>query len=104
MQSVSKIGFPNLAAFSHSIRKPLGTIRMGEDRMRHKIGILLLSSAAMIVPAAAQQGQPNPNQAAAKAILQAADKAIGASSVKSITVAATGWMGYPGQQFSEGDL
>jgi glyoxylase-like metal-dependent hydrolase (beta-lactamase superfamily II) len=72
--------------------------------MRHRIGILLLSSAAMIVPAAAQQGQPNPNQVAAKAILQAADKAIGASSVKSITVAATGWMGYPGQQFSEGDL
>jgi glyoxylase-like metal-dependent hydrolase (beta-lactamase superfamily II) len=58
----------------------------------------------MIAPAAAQQGQPNPNQAAAKALLQAADKAIGASSVKSMTVSATGWMGYPGQQFSEGDL
>ena len=72
--------------------------------MRHKIGILLLSSAAMVVPAAAQQGQPNPNQAAARAILQAADKAIGASNVKSWTATATGWMGYPGQQFSEGDL
>jgi hypothetical protein len=40
--------------------------------------MLLLTSAAAIVPAVAQQGQPNPNQAAAKAILQAADKAIGA--------------------------
>jgi glyoxylase-like metal-dependent hydrolase (beta-lactamase superfamily II) len=72
--------------------------------MRYKIGILLLSSAAMIVPAAAQQGQPNPNQAAAKAILQAADKAIGASNVKSYAITATGWMGYPGQQFAQGDL
>jgi len=58
----------------------------------------------MIVPAAAQQGQPNPNQAAAKAILQAADKAIGASNVKSYAITATGWMGYPGQQFAQGDL
>ena len=72
--------------------------------MRHKIAILLLSSAAMIVPASAQQGQPNPNQAAAKAILQAADKAIGASSVKSYVATATGWMGSPGQQFAQGDL
>jgi len=73
-------------------------------RMRQKVGLLLLTSAAMIVPAAAQQGQPNPNQAAAKAILQAADKAIGASNVKSYTVSATGWRGYPGQQFAQGDL
>ena len=72
--------------------------------MRHKIGILLLSSAAMIVPAAAQQGQPNPNQAAAKAILQAADAAIGASKVNSYVASSTGWRGYPGQQFAEGDL
>jgi glyoxylase-like metal-dependent hydrolase (beta-lactamase superfamily II) len=72
--------------------------------MRHRIGILLLSSAAMIVPAAAQQGQPNPNQVAAKAILQAADKAIGASSVNSYVASSTGWRGYPGQQFAEGDL
>jgi hypothetical protein len=70
--------------------------------MRQKIGILLLTSTAMIVPAAAQNAAPNPAQAAAKSLLQAADKAIGASNVKSITVAATGWMGYPGQQFSEG--
>ena len=44
-------------------------------RTRHKIGALLLASTALIAPAAAQQGQPNPNQAAGKAILQAADKA-----------------------------
>ena len=72
--------------------------------MRHRVGILLLSSAAMIVPAAAQNAQPNPNQVAAKAILQAADKAIGASSVNSYVASSTGWRGYPGQQFSEGDL
>jgi glyoxylase-like metal-dependent hydrolase (beta-lactamase superfamily II) len=72
--------------------------------MRHKIGLLLLTSTAMIVPAAAQQGQPNPNQVAAKALLQAADKAIGASSVKSFTATSTGWLGYPGQQFARGDL
>src|SRR5271169_6808939 len=77
---------------------------MGEDRMRHKIGILLLSSAAMILPAAAQQGQPNPNQVAAKTILQAADKAIGASSVNSYVASTAGRRGYPGQQFAEGDL
>jgi glyoxylase-like metal-dependent hydrolase (beta-lactamase superfamily II) len=72
--------------------------------MRQKIGILLLTSTALIVPAAAQQGQPNPNQVAAKAILQAADKAIGASSVNSFIATGSGWRGYPGQQFSEGDL
>jgi glyoxylase-like metal-dependent hydrolase (beta-lactamase superfamily II) len=72
--------------------------------MKTKLGVLLLASSAMIVPAVAQQGQPNPAQAAAKALLQAADKAIGASSVKSVTATATGWMGYPGQQFAQGDL
>src|SRR5262249_62424489 len=36
---------------------------------------------------------------------QAADKAIGASSVKSLSqTAATGRLGYPGQQFARGDL
>jgi hypothetical protein len=58
----------------------------------------------MIAPAVAQQGQPNPNQAAAKALLQAADNAVGASKVKSYVLSATGWMGYPGQQFAQGDL
>ena len=72
--------------------------------MKTRLVMLLLASSAMIVPAAAQQGQPNPNQVAAKALLQAADKAIGASSVKSFTVTSTGWRGYPGQQFAQGDL
>ena len=72
--------------------------------MKTKLGMLLLLSTAMVAPAAAQPGQPNPNQAAAKAILQAADKAIGASNVKSYIVTATGWMGSPGQQFAQGDL
>jgi glyoxylase-like metal-dependent hydrolase (beta-lactamase superfamily II) len=73
-------------------------------RTRHKIEILLLASTAMIVPASAQQGQPNPNQAAAKAILQAADAAIGANKVHSYVASSTGWRGYPGQQFAQGDL
>jgi hypothetical protein len=72
--------------------------------MNARLGVLLLASTAMIVPAAAQQGQPNANQVAAKAILQAADAAIGASKVHSYTISATGWMGYPGQQFARGDL
>jgi glyoxylase-like metal-dependent hydrolase (beta-lactamase superfamily II) len=58
----------------------------------------------MIAPAAAQQGQPNPNQVAGKAILQAADAAIGASKVHSYVASSTGWRGYPGQQFAQGDL
>src|SRR5271163_2977764 len=72
--------------------------------MTTKLGMLLLLSTAMIAPAAAQQGQPNPNQAAAKAILQAADKAIGASNVKSFTATSTGSIGSPGQQFAQGAL
>jgi glyoxylase-like metal-dependent hydrolase (beta-lactamase superfamily II) len=71
--------------------------------MTHKIGILLLASTAMVLPAAAQNA-PNPGQAAAKQLLQAADTAIGASKVKSYIVSSTGWMGYPGQQFAQGDL
>ena len=73
--------------------------------MKLKLGVLLLASSAMIAPVAAQQqGQPNPNQAAAKAILQAADKAIGASNVRSYTISATGWRAYPGQQYHLADL
>jgi glyoxylase-like metal-dependent hydrolase (beta-lactamase superfamily II) len=68
-------------------------------RMRHKIGLLLLTSTAMIAPAAAQNGPPS-----AASLLQAADKAIGASNVKSYILSSTGWMGYPGQQFAQGDL
>ena len=69
--------------------------------MTHRIGILLLASTAMIAPAAAQE---NAGQAAAKQLLQAADNAIGASKVKSYVSSSTGWRGYPGQQFAEGDL
>src|SRR6266851_2069379 len=72
--------------------------------MRLKRAVLLLASSAMIVPATAQQGQPNPNQVAGKAILQAADAAIGASKVHSYVASSTGWRGYPGQQFAQGDL
>jgi glyoxylase-like metal-dependent hydrolase (beta-lactamase superfamily II) len=57
----------------------------------------------MVGPAMAQDA-PNPNQAAAKVLLQAADKAIGASSVKSWTNTGTGWMGYPGQPYAQADL
>jgi glyoxylase-like metal-dependent hydrolase (beta-lactamase superfamily II) len=67
--------------------------------MRIQLGTLVVTSAVLIGPAAAQNGPPS-----AASLLQAADKAIGASSVKSIALAATGWMGYPGQQFAEGDL
>jgi len=71
--------------------------------MRNQLGLMFGISALMVGPALAQN-QPNPNQAAAKTLLQAADKAIGASSVKSWTNSGTGWMGYPGQQFAQGDL
>jgi glyoxylase-like metal-dependent hydrolase (beta-lactamase superfamily II) len=71
--------------------------------MKHKLGMALVITTAMVAPAMAQQA-PNPNQVAGKALLQAADKAIGASNVKSYTITATGWMGYPGQQFATGDL
>jgi glyoxylase-like metal-dependent hydrolase (beta-lactamase superfamily II) len=72
--------------------------------MKHQLGMLLGFTALVAVPAMAQQQAPNPNQVAGKALLQAADKAIGASNVKSFTATATGWMGYPGQQFATGDL
>src|SRR5947208_4162108 len=73
--------------------------------MRNRLVLLLGLPAAMLSgPVMAQQAGPNPNQVAAKALLQAADKTIGASSVKSWTATATGWMGYPGQQFAQGDL
>src|SRR5947209_17158388 len=71
--------------------------------MKNQLGILFGISALMAGPSMAQN-QPDPAQAAAKSLLQAADKAIGASSVKSWTATATGWMGYPGQQFAQGDL
>src|SRR5712691_2278324 len=83
--------------------EPLGT-NSGRKGMKIQLGTLFVTSAVLIGPAMAQNAGPNPGQVAAKALLQAADKAIGASSVKSFTEAATGWMGYPGQQFAQGDL
>ncbi len=71
--------------------------------MKNQLGMLLGISALMVGPALAQN-QPNPGQAAAKSLLQAADKAIGASSVKSWSISGTGWMGYPGQQYAQGDI
>src|SRR5437899_12258376 len=83
--------------------KPRG-INCGRKGMKIRLGTLFMTSAVLIGPAMAQNAGPNPGQVAAKALLQAADKAIGASSVKSFTEAATGWMGYPGQQFATADL
>src|SRR2546429_7662623 len=74
-----------------------------EENMSKRL-VLLLGLPAMLAGPALAQNAPNPNQAAAKALLQAADKAIGASNVKSYTITATGWMAYPGQQFAQGDL
>ena len=71
--------------------------------MKYQLGMMLGLSALMIGPALAQN-QPTPAQAAAKTLLQAADKATGASTVKSWSISGTGWMGYPGQQFAQGDL
>jgi glyoxylase-like metal-dependent hydrolase (beta-lactamase superfamily II) len=58
--------------------------------MRNKLGILFITSAVLIGPAAAQD---------AKGLLQAADKAIGASGVKSVVYTGTGTMRYVGQSF-----
>jgi glyoxylase-like metal-dependent hydrolase (beta-lactamase superfamily II) len=59
--------------------------------MKHKLGMLLAGSALMATPAAAQN---------AATLLQAADKAIGASAVNSVVYAGTGWMGAVGQSFA----
>jgi glyoxylase-like metal-dependent hydrolase (beta-lactamase superfamily II) len=59
--------------------------------MRHKLGILLAGSALMATPAAAEN---------AASLLQAADKAIGASAVKSVVYSGTGWMGAVGQSYA----
>lgn len=63
--------------------------------MKIQLGTLLLTSAVLMGPAAAQD---------AAGLLQAADKAMGASAVKSVVYTGTGRMGYVGQQFATGDL
>jgi glyoxylase-like metal-dependent hydrolase (beta-lactamase superfamily II) len=59
--------------------------------MRRKLGMLLVGSALIAGPAAAQN---------AASLLQAADKAIGASAVNSVAYSGTGWMGAVGQSFA----
>jgi len=59
--------------------------------MKHKLGMLLLGSALMAGPAAAQN---------AASLLQTADKAIGANAVNSVVYSGTGWMGAVGQSFA----
>jgi hypothetical protein len=63
--------------------------------MKQKLGMLLVTSAMFIGPAAAKD---------AASLLQAANRAIGASAVNSVVYSGTGWMGYPGQSFATGDL
>jgi glyoxylase-like metal-dependent hydrolase (beta-lactamase superfamily II) len=63
--------------------------------MRIQLGTLLLATTALTVPAVAQD---------AASLLQAADKASGASAVKSVVYTGTGRMGYMGQQYATGDL
>jgi len=63
--------------------------------MKIQLGTLFITSAVLIGPAAAQD---------AASLLQAADKAMGASAVKSVVYAGTGRMGYVGQQYATGDL
>src|SRR6266446_5902967 len=82
-----------LTSFTYSsveFGKLLGLF-LGGDGMRHKLGMLLAGSALMATPAAAQN---------AASLLQAADKAIGASAVNSVVYAGTGWMGAVGQSFA----
>src|SRR5579862_9206089 len=58
--------------------------------MRIKLALLLGTSALLIGQAAAQDAQ---------SLLQAADKAIGASGVKSVVYSGAGTIRYPGQSF-----
>ena len=58
--------------------------------MKIQLGTLFVTSAVLIGPAAAQD---------AASLLQAADKAMGASAVKSVAYSGTGTMRYPGQNF-----
>jgi hypothetical protein len=62
----------------------------GEYVMSRKLGMLLVMSAAAIAPAAAQD---------ANSLLQAADKATGASAVNSVAYSATGTIRYVGQSY-----
>ena len=61
---------------------------------------MLFAASALIVPALLFGGAAAQD---ARAILQAMDKATGASSVKSIQYSGTGWIAYVGQNFSTVD-
>src|SRR5215471_4517244 len=73
-----------------SRREPRGRFTGGELGMRVQLGTLLVTSAVLIGPAAAQD---------AASLLQAADKAMGASAVKSVVYSGAGTMRYVGQSF-----
>jgi glyoxylase-like metal-dependent hydrolase (beta-lactamase superfamily II) len=62
--------------------------------MKIKLGILLAASIGVASPAAAQD---------AASFLEAADRAVGASSVNSISYSGSGWMGAVGQNFADGE-
>ena len=62
--------------------------------MKQSLGMLLATTALMAVPAAAQD---------AASLLQAADRAIGASGVNSVLYTATGTIRYPGQSYDSKD-
>jgi glyoxylase-like metal-dependent hydrolase (beta-lactamase superfamily II) len=62
--------------------------------MKRSLGMLLATTALMAVPAAAQD---------AASVLQAADRAIGASGVNSVLYTATGTIRYPGQSYDAKD-
>jgi len=63
--------------------------------MRHRLGMLFVASALLAGPAAAQQD--------ARALLQAADQAVGASKVNSIQFTGKGRVSYLGQNFTTVD-
>jgi glyoxylase-like metal-dependent hydrolase (beta-lactamase superfamily II) len=66
--------------------------------MRYKLGVLLVASALLIGPAIAQNTSQD-----ARALLQAADRAVGASAVNSVQFNATGWIRFVGQNFTAED-
>src|SRR5262249_30325771 len=82
-------GFPISGIHQVTTQRPWDFL--GGRHMRTNLAILLGLSAVMIVPAAAQD---------AKSLLQAADKAMGASAVNSVQYSGTGWMGAVGQSFA----
>src|SRR5437868_10508150 len=91
--SVPRTSLPNSGFFTGLQSRAPRDLFWEETQMKNQLGMLFGLSALMVGPAMAQNAGPNPAQAAAKTLLQAADKAIGASTVKSYTVTATGRMG-----------